>query len=127
MNNRSIFLLCGLALLAHIVMAQDTTVVSLPTMTIQSTRQLETETTAARSLYIRQHSIIASEPGLSLQRVLRGLPGLQISERGHFALGEPHPCTGNGLSRGIWRPWPASFPGRYPVDDARRAKYARCS
>ena len=88
MNNRSIFLICGLALLAHIVMAQDTTVVSLPTMTIQSTRQLETETTAARSLYIRQHSIIASEPGLSLQRVLRGLPGLQISERGHFALGE---------------------------------------
>ena len=57
-------------------------------MTIQSTRQLETETTAARSLYIRQHSTIASEPGLSLQRVLRGLPGLQISERGHFALGE---------------------------------------
>ena len=88
MNNRSIFLICGLALLAHIAMAQDTSVVSLPTMTIQSTRQLETETTAARSLYIRQHSIIASEPGLSLQRVLRGLPGLQISERGHFALGE---------------------------------------
>ena len=88
MNNRSIFLICGLALLAHIAMAQDTSVVSLPTMTIQSTRQLETETTAARSLYIRQHSIIASEPGISLQRVLRGLPGLQISERGHFALGE---------------------------------------
>ena len=88
MNNRSIFLLCGLALLAHTLMAQDSSVVSLPTMTIQATRQLETETTAARSLYVRQHSIVASEPGLSLQRVLRGFPGIQISERGHFGLGE---------------------------------------
>ncbi len=88
MNNRSIFLLCGLALLAHTLMAQDSSVVSLPTMTIQATRQLETETTAARSLYVRQHEIVASEPGLSLQRVLRGFPGIQISERGHFGLGE---------------------------------------
>ncbi len=88
MSNRSIFLLCGLALLAHTLMAQDSSVVSLPTMTIQATRQLETETTAARSLYVRQHEIVASEPGLSLQRVLRGFPGIQISERGHFGLGE---------------------------------------
>ena len=88
MNIRSIFLLCGLALLAHTLMAQDSSVVSLPTMTIQATRQLETETTAARSLYVRQHEIVASEPGLSLQRVLRGFPGIQISERGHFGLGE---------------------------------------
>lgn len=88
MNYRSIFLICGLALLAHTLMAQDSSVVSLPTLTIQSTRQLESEITATRSLFVRQHAIIASEPGLSLQRVLRGLPGLQISERGHFGLGE---------------------------------------
>lgn len=60
----------------------------LPTMTVQATRQLETYATATRSIYIQQHDMVASEPGLSLQRALRGIPGIQISERGHFALGE---------------------------------------
>ncbi len=87
MIRRSIFLMCGLTLLAHMSPAQDSTIV-LPAMTIQATRQLETYATAARSIYVRRHNLVSSEPGLSLQRTLRGIPGLQISERGHFALGE---------------------------------------
>ncbi|MXX96272.1 MAG: TonB-dependent receptor [Rhodothermaceae bacterium] len=87
MNIHSLFLVCGFVFLVHLSPAQDSTVY-LPTMTVQATRQLETYATATRSIYIQQHDIVASEPGLSLQRVLRGIPGIQISERGHYALGE---------------------------------------
>ncbi len=88
MSHRFTVFLCFLGILSHTGSAQDSATVSLPVMTVQSTRQLETYTTAARSIFVRKHDIIFSEPGLSLQRVLRGLPGTQISERGHFALGE---------------------------------------
>ena len=87
MNIRSIFLVCGFAFLVHLSPAQDSTVY-LPTITVQATRQLETYATATRSIYIQEHDMVASEPGLSLQNALRGVPGIQISERGHFALGE---------------------------------------
>ncbi|MCY3487017.1 MAG: Plug domain-containing protein, partial [Bacteroidetes bacterium] len=87
MSIRSLFLVCGFVFLVHLSPAQDSTVY-LPAMTVQATRQLETYATATRSIYIQQHDMVASEPGLSLQRALRGIPGIQISERGHFALGE---------------------------------------
>jgi len=88
MSRSFILLLCGWGGLVYPSSAQDSTILSLPEITVQSTRQLETYSTAARSIYVRQHEVVSSEPGLSLQRVLRGLPGIQISERGHFALGE---------------------------------------
>ena len=81
-------LACFQVLLPHSVLGQDSTKIRLPTIIIQSTRQLETYATATRSVVLRQHNILSAEPGLSLQHVLRGLPGLQISERGHSALGE---------------------------------------
>jgi len=85
---RSVIFLLGLGWITHLSSAQDTTVISLPTITVEATRQLETYSTAARSIFVRDHDMVQSEPGLSLQRALRGLPGIQISERGHFALGE---------------------------------------
>ncbi|MCY4159350.1 MAG: TonB-dependent receptor [Bacteroidetes bacterium] len=88
MNRLSPFLLCALGFLTFPSSAQDSTIVSLLGITVQATRQLESYTTATRSIYIRRHEVVASEPGLSLQHVLRGLPGIQINERGHFALGE---------------------------------------
>ena len=81
-------ILFGLGWISHLAMAQDSTVISLPSITVEATRQLETYSTAARSIYVRNHDMVQSEPGLSLQRALRGLPGIHISERGHFALGE---------------------------------------
>ncbi len=88
MNYRGIVILFYFGLLLAPCFAQDSTVVSLPPVTVEATRRFETYTTAARSIFIRQHEVVDSEPGLSLQRVLRGLPGIQISERGHYALGE---------------------------------------
>jgi len=85
---RLFILLFGLGWIVHLSPAQDTTVISLPSITVEATRQVETYSTAARSIYVRNHDMVQTEPGLSLQRALRGLPGIQISERGHFALGE---------------------------------------
>lgn len=84
----TILMLCGFVFISQTSSAQDSVVVTLPPIIVEATRQLETYTTSARSIYIQQHNLIDSEPGLSLQRVLRGHPGIQISERGHFALGE---------------------------------------
>ena len=88
MNHRLILFLCGLGIIVSSSSAQDSATVVLPPITVQATRQMETYATATRSIFMREHKIVESEPGLSLQRVLRGLPGIQISERGHFALGE---------------------------------------
>ncbi len=87
MNIRSFFLISSIVLLVHQSFAQDSTVY-LPTMTVQATRQLETYASATRSVHIQQHDMVTTEPGLSLQHAMRGMPGIQISERGHYALGE---------------------------------------
>lgn len=70
------------------VYAQDTLEVELPTVEIQATRAFETTINAARSVYVKLRDRAAHEPGISLQRSLRGIPGIRISDRGHFALGE---------------------------------------
>ena len=68
--------------------SSDTLEVSLPEIEIHATRAFETEASAARSVFVKERSAMALEPGLALQRTLRGLPGVLINDRGHYALGE---------------------------------------
>ena len=68
--------------------AQDTLEVALAEVMVAATRATETAPDAARSVYILNRESPEIEPGLSLQRALRGLPGIQIQDRGHYALGE---------------------------------------
>ena len=74
----------------------DTTVYSLPALLIQSTKATETAENAPRSVTVlnRPHAML--EPGLSLQRSLRSMPGVWLRERGHFALGEKLVIRGMG-------------------------------
>jgi len=88
MNYRFVVFLCGFGCIVASSQSQDSTIFSLPPITVESTRQLETYPTATRSIFVRTHNFLTSEPGLSLQHTLQGIPGIQINERGHFALGE---------------------------------------
>ena len=71
--------------------------VTLPVVEIQATRATESEASAARSVYVRSREDVALDPSLSLQRALRGIPGIQINDRGHFALGERLLIRGMGF------------------------------
>ena len=68
----------------------DTLEAALPAITIEASRALETERTAPFSVAVRERSshALATDPGLTLTQVLRGLPGVQLNDRGHYALGE---------------------------------------
>lgn len=68
--------------------AQDTLEVILPTLEIQATRDFESTHSAARSIYVRNRDDAIGRPGMSLQRTLRGIPGIRITDRGHYGLGE---------------------------------------
>ncbi len=84
---------CALLMLAAPAAAaqtvsDDSLTYTLPAIEVQATRASETTASAAQSVYVRHRKDIALDPGLSLQRILRGVPGIQINDRGHFALGE---------------------------------------
>jgi len=81
------FLLTSPAALAQ-TLPSDSVAWVLPTVVVEATRATESEASAARSVYVKIREDVALEPGISLQRALRGLPGVQLNERGHFALGE---------------------------------------
>ncbi len=66
----------------------DTLTLSLPVLEVQATRATTSEASAGRSIYVKNREDIVLEPGLSMQRALRGIPGVQINDRGHDALGE---------------------------------------
>ena len=68
--------------------AQDTLEVVLPTLEIQATRAFESTFSAARSVYVLNRDQMLTQPGLSLQQTLRGMPGIRITDRGHYGLGE---------------------------------------
>ena len=68
--------------------AQDTLKIELSDVAIESTRTFETTMNAARSVYVKVRDDKAHEPGISLKYSLRGIPGIRISDRGHFAFGE---------------------------------------
>lgn len=84
-------LLGGLLLLltaARIATAQDTLEIALPPLEIQATRAFESTFSAARSVYVLNRDQAFARPGLSLQRTLHGIPGIRITDRGHYGLGE---------------------------------------
>ena len=74
--------------IARFVSAQDTLEVTMPTLEIQATRSFESTLSAARSVYVKHRDDAIVRPGLSLQRALRGIPGVRITDRGHYGLGE---------------------------------------
>ena len=76
--------------------AQDTLKIELSDVAIESTRTFETTMNAARSVYVKVREGKAHEPGISLKYSLRGIPGIRISDRGHFALGEQPLVRGMG-------------------------------
>jgi iron complex outermembrane receptor protein len=84
-------------------MQVDTLVVALPELRIEALRASETPATApfAVSMLARSPEALSLEHGLSLENVLRGLPGVLISDRSHYALGERILIRGMG--------WRSSF------------------
>jgi iron complex outermembrane recepter protein len=84
----------------------DTVRVALPEIQIEAARATQTETTApfSVSLIARSPEMLATDPALSLERILDRVPGLWINDRGHFALGERISVRGMG--------WQAPFGAR---------------
>ena len=76
----------------------DTLEVTLPEITVDAVRS--TETAASAPFAVSVHALDAEElalkPTRSLETVLRALPGIWISDRGHFALGESISIRGMG-------------------------------
>ncbi len=72
------------------VFAQDSVHVALPEVRVSATRGLGTEATSPFSLVSirRPQQIVDTAPGTSLEQTLRGIPGLFLSDRNHFAVGE---------------------------------------
>ncbi len=83
-----LILLVVVALQDAVSQTTDSTTYSLPALIIQATRTAETETRAPRSVTVLSRPDPMLEPGLSLQRALRTMPGMWLRERGHYALGE---------------------------------------
>lgn len=76
----------------------DTLSVDLPEITVDAVRGTETMATApfAVGLVARDPERLTYEPALTLDAVLRPLPGLWINDRGHFAVGERLAVRGMG-------------------------------
>ncbi len=76
----------------------DTLEMTLPEITVDAVRETETATTApyALTLDVREPEELAFEPALSLDAVLRSVPGVWVNDRGHFALGERISVRGMG-------------------------------
>lgn len=76
----------------------DTLEMTLPEITVDAVRETETTATApyALSVEIREPEAISYQPALSLDAVLRTIPGVWVNDRGHFALGERITVRGMG-------------------------------
>jgi iron complex outermembrane receptor protein len=85
-------------LIPTVAWAQDTLEVTLPEIEIAASRATETEATApfAVSVLRRPARAIATSPGVTLERLLRTLPGAWLGDRSHFALGERLVVRGMG-------------------------------
>jgi iron complex outermembrane receptor protein len=90
--------MCAALWIPNSVRAQDTLEVTLPEIEIAASRATETEATApfAVSVLRRPASAIATSPGVTLERLLRTLPGAWLGDRSHFALGERLVVRGMG-------------------------------
>ena len=76
----------------------DTVIVALPAIEIGAMRSSTEQGSVpyATSMLVRSAEVLATQPGLSLQGALKGLPGVWINERGHYALGERVQIRGMG-------------------------------
>ena len=78
--------------------AKDSVDVELPEIRVTATRGMGTESTSPFSLISvrRPDHVVDTSPGISLEQTLRGVPGLFISSRNHFAVGERLVIRGMG-------------------------------
>ena len=76
----------------------DTTVVELPEITVEATRNLETEGSAPFTVSTVERTLNAQtlEAPVFLSDALQGIPGVWLNDRGHFALGERLVVRGMG-------------------------------
>lgn len=88
------------SMLPHRAAAQqaDTLEVTLPEITVDAVRETETAATApyALNVKIREPEELAFEPALSLDGLLRLVPGVWVNDRAHYALGERISVRGMG-------------------------------
>lgn len=89
---------CFPLVLCTSVFAQDSLVVNMEEVRIQALRgsSLESSGPFSRMVLRRNNAEIAAPVGQSLQAVLRGIPGITLNDRGHFALGERVMIRGMG-------------------------------
>ena len=99
------FVRCGLAALCCLlpgwVAAQDTLSVfpgrSLPEWTVEAVRGTANAASAPYALAVETHAPdVLPSAALSMERVLRSLPGVWVNDQGHFALGERISVRGMG-------------------------------
>ncbi|GMQ82600.1 MAG: TonB-dependent receptor [Rhodothermia bacterium] len=78
--------------------ARDSVDVVLPEVRVIATRGMGKEFTSPFSLISvrRPDHVVDTSPGISLEQTLRGVPGLFISSRNHFAVGERLVIRGMG-------------------------------
>ena len=78
--------------------ARDSVDVVLPEVRVTATRGMGAESTSPFSLISirRPDYVVDTSPGISLEQTLRGIPGLFISSRTHFAVGERLVIRGMG-------------------------------
>ena len=93
-----VFAAVGLAPSGALGQDADTLEMTLPEITVDAVRETETTVTApyALSVEIREPEAISYQPALSLDAVLRTIPGVWVNDRGHFALGERITVRGMG-------------------------------
>lgn len=94
-----------LLLLAATAQAQpaDSLRIDLEAIEVEATRASETAATAPRAVAVERRGpvALATEPGVTLESVLRTLPGLWVSDRENFALGERLSVRGMGARAGF--------------------------
>ena len=99
------FVRCGLAALCCLlpgwVAAQDTLSVfpgrSLPEWTVEAVRGTANAASAPYALAVETHAPdVLPSATLSMERVVRSLPGVWVNDQGHFALGERISVRGMG-------------------------------
>lgn len=110
MTRPRLALLSPFALLAAVLLplgaraqTPDTTTRVLPELRVEAVRQAETPAAVpfAVTRLVRPAEVVATSPSLSLATVLRTVPGVWISDRGHFALGERIVVRGMGWRSGF--------------------------
>ncbi len=102
-RKRFVLVLCFLIAPTAAAQGVDTLEMELPELTVDAVRETESTASApfALAVDVRPLEELSYEPTLSLERVLRSLPGVWINDRGHFAVGERISVRGTGARAGF--------------------------